>query len=40
MVSAKFEPTNLGTRGQHANHQTTEAAQASVSGSLGQITYT
>jgi hypothetical protein len=24
--SAGFEPANLGTRGQHANHQTTEAA--------------
>jgi hypothetical protein len=23
---AGFEPANLGTRGQHANHQTTEAA--------------
>jgi hypothetical protein len=27
MASAGFEPTNLGTRGQHANHLTTEAAQ-------------
>jgi hypothetical protein len=26
MVSAGFEPANLGTRGQHTNHETTEAA--------------
>jgi len=27
-ASAGFEPANLGTRGQHANHQTTEVAYA------------
>jgi hypothetical protein len=26
MVSAGFKPAILGTRGQHANHKTTEAA--------------
>jgi hypothetical protein len=26
MASAGFEPANLGTKGQHANPQTTEAA--------------
>jgi hypothetical protein len=26
-ASARFEPANLGTRGQHANHKTTEAAR-------------
>ena len=25
MASAGFEPADLGARGQHANHQTTEA---------------
>jgi hypothetical protein len=29
-TSARFEPANLGTRGQHAIHQTTEAAYADV----------
>jgi hypothetical protein len=27
-ASAGFEPANLGTRGQHANHQTTEAVES------------
>jgi hypothetical protein len=27
MASAEFDPANLGTRGLHANHYTTEAIQ-------------
>jgi hypothetical protein len=34
MASAGFEPVILGTRGQHANHKTTEATTELVSGEM------
>jgi hypothetical protein len=37
-ASARFEPVNLGTRGQHSNHQTTEAAITELVHCVGYCT--